>query len=199
MPSASRRRQADHQPTAEDARRLTEAIAAQAGPGSVLRHAGLSRISGITWRKERALAVNVDPRDSKLEDPEERARLARVFERGLTQAVGYVLPVERSRARQLAFASIGRPAPAAVHLLPGDSAIGFRLPLNSLPYVPPQARNFVPPPDPFAPLPPLRAARRGAARAIATATGRKLPAAGRRRRYQPRSCAACPSRRCAPP
>jgi uncharacterized protein (DUF2126 family) len=29
------------------------------------------------------------------------------------------------------------------------------LPLNSLPYVPPQARTFVPPPDPFAPLPPL--------------------------------------------
>ncbi|HWX90884.1 MAG TPA: transglutaminase family protein, partial [Rhizomicrobium sp.] len=43
-------------------------------------------------------------------------------------------------------------------LLPGDSAIGFRLPLNSLPHVPPQARSFVPPPDPFAPLPPLEKA-----------------------------------------
>ena len=42
-----------------------------------------------------------------------------------------------------------------IQLIPGDSAIGFRLRLHTLPYVPPTARSFVPPPDPFDPPPPL--------------------------------------------
>jgi len=37
--------------------------------------------------------VNVDPFDSRLAEPEERARLARVFERELTTVVGYALPL----------------------------------------------------------------------------------------------------------
>ena len=46
------------------------------------------------WR-ERRLPSNVDPFDSKLEDPQERARLARVFEQGLDRVVGHVLPITR--------------------------------------------------------------------------------------------------------
>src|SRR5947208_946460 len=35
-------------------------------------------------------------------------------------------------------------------LMPGDSPIGFRLPLDSLPYVPPVDEPFLVPADPFA-------------------------------------------------
>ena len=45
--------------------------------------------------REGALPFNVEPCDSRLEDPEERARLARVFNRGLSAPAGYVLPVQR--------------------------------------------------------------------------------------------------------
>ena len=145
---------ADHLPTVQDAQRLTQAIAEKLGlDGSYILPAYED-----FWHhlgQERQLAQNVDPRDSKLEDPELRARLARVFERGLSQPVGYVLPVEKGTTRWLSEHWTTRSG--HLFLLPGDSAIGFRLPLNSLPYVPPDARNFVPPPDPFAPLPPLRA------------------------------------------
>ena len=141
-----------HKPTTDDAKALTEAVA---------RRLGLDASYAIPafedfWHhlaQERALAVNVCTRDSKLEDPELRARLARVFERGLTKTVGYVLPVEKGLTRWLS--EHWKTRSGQLYLLPGDSAIGFRLPLNSLPYVPEQARSFVPPPDPFAPLPPV--------------------------------------------
>src|SRR5579883_675659 len=144
---------ADHLPNAEDARRLTGAIADRLGlDGSYILPAYEDFWHHLA--QERQLAHNVDPRDSKLEDPELRARLARVFERGLSRPVGYVLPVEKGVSRWLSEHWTTRSG--HLFLLPGDSAIGFRLPLNSLPYVPPSARNFVPPPDPFAPLPPLQ-------------------------------------------
>ncbi|HMH65604.1 MAG TPA: transglutaminase family protein, partial [Rhizomicrobium sp.] len=143
----------NHKPTQDDARLLVEAVAKRLELDTSYTIPAFEDF----WHhlaQERALAVNVDTRDSKLEDPELRARLARVFERGLTQAVGYVLPVEKGTTRWIS--EHWKTRSGHLFLLPGDSAIGFRLPLNSLPYVPPQARTFVPPPDPFAPLPPLQ-------------------------------------------
>jgi uncharacterized protein (DUF2126 family)/transglutaminase-like putative cysteine protease len=144
---------ANYKPTQDDAKALTEAVAKRLG----LEPSYAIPAFEDFWHhlaQERALAVNVDTRDSKLEDPELRARLARVFERGLTQAVGYVLPVEKGITRWIS--EHWKTRSGQLFLVPGDSAIGFRLPLNSLPHVPPEARSFVPPPDPFAPLPPLQ-------------------------------------------
>jgi len=142
----------NHNPTTDDAKALTEAVAKRLG----LEAGYVIPAFEDFWHhlaQERALAVNVCTRNSKLEDPELRARLARVFERGLTKTVGYVLPVEKGLTRWLS--EYWKTRSGQLFLIPGDSAIGFRLPLNSLPYVPPQARSFVPPPDPFAPLPPM--------------------------------------------
>jgi uncharacterized protein (DUF2126 family) len=143
---------ANYKPTLEDAAALTNAVAIQLGLDASYAIPAYEDF----WHhvaQERGLAANVDPRDSKLEDPELRARLARVFERGLSRAVGYVLPVEMGTSRWLSEHWTTRSG--QLFLLPGDSAIGFRLPLHSLPYVPPEARTFVPPPDPFAPEPEL--------------------------------------------
>ncbi|MBX3414178.1 MAG: transglutaminase family protein [Pirellulales bacterium] len=103
--------------------------------------------------KERRLPNNVDPRDSKLESAEDRARLAQVFERGLGEAVGFVLPLERQWWQGKARWRSG-PWPVrsdALFLLPGDSPIGLRLPLDSLPHVEAGDRRYFGPLDPTAP------------------------------------------------
>jgi uncharacterized protein (DUF2126 family) len=88
------------------------------------------------WR-ERRLPINVDPTDSKLADPLERARLARVFEQGLGKAVGFVLPLRRILTERGAPRWTSHPwflASKEVFLVPGDSPVGYRLPLESLPW-----------------------------------------------------------------
>jgi uncharacterized protein (DUF2126 family)/transglutaminase-like putative cysteine protease len=103
--------------------------------------------------QERKLPENLDPATNRLEDPMARARLARVFERGLEQPVGYVLPVQRWNAR----AEDGRrwisepwsTRSGKLFLMPGDSPLGFRLPLPSLSYLSPVSYPYVVPADPF--------------------------------------------------
>ncbi|MDD5029950.1 MAG: transglutaminase family protein, partial [Rhodoferax sp.] len=90
------------------------------------------------WR-ERRLPVNVDPFDSKLDDELERARLRRVFEQKLSTPVGYVLPVKVAGYDD-AYGPAWTTGPwflrdERMYLMPGDSPMGLRLPLDSLPWV----------------------------------------------------------------
>jgi uncharacterized protein (DUF2126 family)/transglutaminase-like putative cysteine protease len=88
-----------------------------------------------TWR-ERRLPANVDLRDSKLENKEERERLARLIERGLTTPTGCVLPLRRVWWTNQPYWESGEWVVRSdeMFLIPGDSAMGFRLPLQSLIY-----------------------------------------------------------------
>jgi len=113
------------------------------------------------WR-ERRLPVNVDPLASRLDDPEERARLTRVFEQGLDRVAGYVLPL---RPRWGAGGSrwggsrwdSGRwfLRRERLFLIPGDSPLGFRLPLDSIPWVAAEDAPQIYEADPSAPREPL--------------------------------------------
>jgi uncharacterized protein (DUF2126 family)/transglutaminase-like putative cysteine protease len=81
--------------------------------------------------KEQRLPVNVDTTDPKLEDPEERARMVRAFERGLGSVESYVLPLQYGSWKSGPWPFRGN----HMFLLPGDSPAGLRLPLESLPWV----------------------------------------------------------------
>jgi uncharacterized protein (DUF2126 family)/transglutaminase-like putative cysteine protease len=101
--------------------------------------------------KEANLPDNVDPSNSKLEDPEERSRLAKVFERGLTRPTGYVLPVQAWNARASGRSWVSEKwhtRRGRIFLVPGDSAVGYRLPLNSLPWISPSSYPYINPMDP---------------------------------------------------
>ena len=98
------------------------------------------------------LPPNLDPADSKLDDPMERDRLARVFDRGLDEVVGFVLPMQRWQARGRAYwrSAYWQTRRGRLFLTPGDSPVGYRLPLASLPWLPAADLDAVVPLDPFA-------------------------------------------------
>ena len=108
--------------------------------------------------KEANLPDNVTPENSKLKDPEERHRLSQVFSRGLANPVGFVLPVQPWQARngkRQWYSERWRLRRGRLMLVPGDSPVGYRLPLNSLPYLSPAQYPYINPMDPTLPKEPL--------------------------------------------
>ncbi|KKB11898.1 IMP dehydrogenase [Devosia geojensis] len=108
--------------------------------------------------KEAKLPANVDPANSELQDPEARARIAKVFERGLTNPTGYVLPVQRWNALATGRRWVTekwKTRRGKLFLAAGDSPAGYRLPLSSLNHLQPTAYPHVVPMDPGVPRGPL--------------------------------------------
>ncbi|MFT3955957.1 MAG: transglutaminase family protein [Piscinibacter sp.] len=107
------------------------------------------------WR-ERKLPTNVDPFDARLADPLERERIRKVFSQGLDKVVGHVLPV----ARNYVGTARWQTGPwflrsERCYLIPGDSAMGYRLPLDSQPWATGTDMPWIHAPDPTQPFPPL--------------------------------------------
>ncbi len=114
------------------------------------------------WR-ERKLPTNVDPFDARLADPLERDRLRKVFSQGLDKVVGHVLPVARTTGAGPRWTSGEWFLRAErCYLVPGDSPLGLRLPLDSQPWAAEADMPWVHAPDQtqtFAPLPAYRRLR----------------------------------------
>ncbi len=107
---------------------------------------------------EQKLPLGVDPASNKLDDPAERARLVSVFSRGLGKPSGYVLPIQvwqtQDRGRRWV-TEVWKLRRERLFLAPGDSPVGYRLPLGALPYIAPINYPSVEPADPMAPRSPL--------------------------------------------
>jgi uncharacterized protein (DUF2126 family)/transglutaminase-like putative cysteine protease len=137
----------------DDARAFAEALAGRLGVGG--GHVLAAYEDPLAYvHKERTLPINVDPENNNLDDPEERERLRRVFSRGLGTPTGFVLPLVRVPGKDGPAWQSGLWMLRGRHLflVPGDSPVGFRLPIDSLP----AGRAFeVVPVDPMAPRDPF--------------------------------------------
>src|SRR5450755_3815572 len=147
----------DHGATAEQTREFLRRLAVRLGVDRRNVFAAYEDAWYFLWR-EGKLPSNVDPLKSHLDDKAERDRLRRVFERGLEQPVGYALPVARDERD----GGRWRSTPWYLrddrcYLVAGDSPLGFRLPLASLPWARAGDLPWIYPPDPNDDLPPLAA------------------------------------------
>jgi uncharacterized protein (DUF2126 family)/transglutaminase-like putative cysteine protease len=138
--------------TSEDAHKFLDALTRRLQVGFSVAMPAYEDSFYYLW-KERRLPVNVDPLDPKLEDPIERKRVARIFEEGLGKLTGFVLPLRRVPTQKGKPRWTSRPwflRSEHIILIPGDSPMGYRLPLDSLPWTRPEDVVYSFDPDPFA-------------------------------------------------
>jgi uncharacterized protein (DUF2126 family)/transglutaminase-like putative cysteine protease len=110
----------------------------------------------VYWAmEEEKLPVNIDPLQVNLKDSIERRTLARLLEKGLNNPAGYVLPISWNDRGKHWVSSVWQFRRGHCFLVPGNSAMGFRLPLKSLPEVAKERREQPVDRSPFEELPPL--------------------------------------------
>jgi uncharacterized protein (DUF2126 family)/transglutaminase-like putative cysteine protease len=102
-----------------------------------------------TW-KERRFPSNITPEKSNLKDKQERERIARIFQQGLNSVVGYSLPLKRVNNGWISGVWFLRDDDT-LWLIPGDSPMGLRLPLDSIPWVAEKDFPWLCPQDPSNP------------------------------------------------
>jgi uncharacterized protein (DUF2126 family)/transglutaminase-like putative cysteine protease len=124
--------------TSADAQKFVNTLAAKLSLSGEFIEPGYEDVWYYLWR-ERRLPVNVDPFDARLDDEMERMRLRRVFSQKLDTVVGYVLPLQANEGPRLT-GPLWSTGPwffrdERMYLMPGDSPMGLRLPLDSLPWV----------------------------------------------------------------
>ncbi|HSY17320.1 MAG TPA: transglutaminase family protein [Candidatus Acidoferrales bacterium] len=136
-----------------------------------------------TW-KERRFPVNITPEKSNLKNKQERERIARIFQQGLDSVVGYSLPIKRVNDGWVSGAWFLRDDDT-LWLIPGDSPMGLRLPLDSIPWVAEKDFPWLRPQDPSSPkLPELPKEFPYRQRFVGRAEAATLPGEGRGQRAQ---------------
>ncbi len=111
--------------------------------------------------QEQTLPKNLDILAQKLSGDLDRRRLARLIERGFGVPSGVVIPLQRStgwpvlEAQKSWRSSLWPLRRERITLIPGDSPMGLRLPLNELPEIAKKADRVQPQRDPFEPREPL--------------------------------------------
>lgn len=107
------------------------------------------------WQ-EGSLPDNIDPLKSNLKDSIERKTLTQLLDTGLDQPIGFAVPITWNWPEQCWKSGPWTFRRGAMFLIPGNSPMGMRLPLASLPWVAPDKRDPQEPQSLFEDLPDLK-------------------------------------------
>jgi len=135
--------------TSDHAQAFSRRLAKQLGISSGYVVPGYEDALYYLW-KEGTLPKNLDVLDNKLSNKIDRERVRRIFEQGLDKVVGYTLPMAWEPVEQRWVSSHWEFSREHMFLLPGDSPMGFRLPLDSLLWEKESERHKHIDADPFA-------------------------------------------------
>ncbi|MFZ4498619.1 MAG: DUF2126 domain-containing protein [Burkholderiales bacterium] len=118
----------------------------------------------IALQQEAMLPDNLPLDHAELRTDAGRKRLVEVLQQGLGEPTGWVLPLHWSHRTSRWHSSAWDFKRGGMYLLPGDSPLGLRLPLNSLPWVPFEAQDHEPERSLYEAVPPLGDAHATAAK-----------------------------------
>ncbi|MEE4357213.1 MAG: transglutaminase family protein [Desulfococcaceae bacterium] len=133
----------DYGHSADDARQFAEHLTSLLGLDAACITPGYEDAFHMLWQ-EGSLPVNIDPLSANLKDPLERQRLARILRGDPAQPVGYVLPLEWDFREDQWHSLPWTFRQGHMYLIPGDSPMGLRLPLDSLPWKAEKEREPMP-------------------------------------------------------
>lgn len=139
----------------EHAQRFIRILAEKLGvnPGHIRK--GHEDVLYYLW-KEASLPANIDPMKASLKDPMERRRIAELLEKDIGIPAGFALPIRRNEKRDEWESSRWEFRRGYMFLAPGDSPMGMRLPLESLPWTASGKKEIPSEPSPMDTLPPLK-------------------------------------------
>ena len=120
--------------TIEDVHRLSIELTKYLNIPTDHIHAALEDAFFFLW-EEGKVPANLDPYKSNLNDSLERKKLSELLASGLGKPVGYVIPMEWNFWNSRWISCKWKFRNDRLILIPGDSAIGMRLPLKSLPHI----------------------------------------------------------------
>ncbi len=138
--------------TVADAGEFSIGLATALGMDKAFIVPGHEDVGYYVWR-EGQLPENLNPDNNQLKDPLERQRFRKLFSENIGDVVGFALPLKWQEVTEVKgyWKTSHWPFKTGhMYLVPGDSPMGLRMPLASLPWRQPDPMEFDAPADPFA-------------------------------------------------
>lgn len=155
-----------------DAKKFAQTLCEKIGVNSEHLIPAYEDVLYYLWA-EQNLPPDINPLKADLKDDLERRRIAKLLSRGLNTESGYVMPIEWNYVNQSWLTGRWKLRTGELMLVPGDSPLGLRLPLNSLEFPKHEYERYQPENDPLTTRAPLAPTGRQATALAAEKTGVK--------------------------